>query len=85
VIDKPLVRVVWNDAEDSDGTWSDESEVEAFANHDCTVESVGFLVSKTDKYVTLAGDWIPHTKQHGRVTKIPAGMVGKIEPLNPEG
>lgn len=77
------VLVTWDDAEDpADGkTWLDEEDVETFSKHNCTVQSIGFLVSKTDKYVTLGGDWIDELKHWGRVTKIPAGMVLSIQTL----
>ena len=80
-IEKPLVMIVWDDAEDPDDgkTWMDQEDVEAFAARHCVVRSVGYLVSKTDKYVTLAADWIEQLGHFGRVTKIPAGMVIAIE------
>jgi hypothetical protein len=78
-----IVRVVWDDAEDpSEGkTWLDGEDVDTFSKHDCTVESIGYLVSKTAKYVTLAADWIDELKHWGRVTKIPTGMVTKFEEI----
>lgn len=81
-----IVRVVWDDAEDpSEGkTWLDGEDVEKFSTHDCTVESVGYLVSQTEKYVTLGADWIDELKHWGRVTKIPAGMVTRIDVIYEE-
>ncbi len=75
--DKPLVLVIWDDAEDpEDGkTWMDDADVEAFSTQSCTVTSVGYLLSQTEKYTTLAGDWIEGLGHYGRVTKIPAKMV----------
>ena len=80
---KPLVLVTWDDAEDpADGkTWLDEEDVDTFSQHRCTVQSVGFLVSKTDKYVTLGGDWIEELKHWGRITKIPSGMIVETKDL----
>jgi hypothetical protein len=78
-----LVKVTWDDAEDpSDGkTWLDTEDVETFAAHACTVESVGYLVSRTAKYVTLAADRIEGLGHYGRVTKIPTGMVVSLVEL----
>lgn len=78
---KPLVVVTWDDAEDPDDgkTWMDEADVAAFSKQECTVVSVGYLLSKTDKYVTLAGDWIEKLQHSGRVTKIPTQMVTEIQ------
>ena len=78
-----LVRVIWDDAEDpADGkTWMDEEDVKTFSTHNCTVSSVGYLVSKTAKYVTLAADWIEELHHYGRVTKIPANMVVSLTEL----
>lgn len=74
---KELVVVIWDDAEDpAEGkTWLDEEDVARFSVHNCTVESVGYLISKTAKYLTLGGDWIDELHHWGRVTKIPMGMV----------
>jgi hypothetical protein len=79
-----LVRVTWDDAEDpSEGkTWLDQEDVDSFSRHNCTVVSVGYLVSKTTKYVTLAADWIGDLKHYGRLTKIPTGMVTEIQEID---
>lgn len=89
---KPLVLVTWRDAEDpSEGkTWLDEEDVASFAVHDCVVESVGYVISHTDRYVTIGGDWIGELKHWGRVTKIPTGMITQMveipsfQPLKPK-
>ena len=80
-MNKPLVVVVWADAEDpAEGkAWLDQEDVDTFSCHSCTVESVGYLLSKTDKYVTLAADWIEDLKHYGRVTKIPSAMIVSLE------
>lgn len=84
-MEKRLVRVTWDDAEDpADGkTWMDAEDVASFSKCNCTVQSIGYLVSKTEKYVTLAADWIEGLNHWGRVTKIPTGMIVKQEDLKP--
>lgn len=79
---KQLVVVVWDDTEDpKSGGWLDQADMETFVGENCMVESVGFLVSKTNKYVTLSADWIKKLGHWGRVTKIPTGMVESITTL----
>ena len=80
-IDKRLVKVVWHDAEDHSQTWVDEADAEAYSESMCSIVSIGFLVRKTEKYVTLAGDWNEGDTDYGRVTKIPIGMVQSIDDL----
>ena len=80
----PFVKVTWDDAEDppTDGrAWLDVADVDAWKDHRCTVVSVGYLVAKTKRHITLAADWIDAYKQFGRVTKIPRGMVISVQKL----
>lgn len=78
-----LVRVLWRDAQDHSDKWVDEEDVKVFGETDCVIESYGILVSKTAKYLTLAGDWDAVDKDYGRVTKIPSSMLVSIENLVP--
>ena len=85
--DKPLVRVTWLDASDppNDVSWYSDKEVDDFSATSCTVVSVGYLKSRTDKYVTLVADYILNdngTYTWGRPTKIPVGMVQLVEELS---
>lgn len=77
-----IVKVHWRDAEHIiNDTWTDEAKVQEFADEDFVLESIGYLVRKTDKYVTLAGDWDEYNKNWGAVRKIPSAMVLSIEDL----
>ena len=78
---KPIVYVSWHDAQDYNETWAHEENVVEWGTQNCLIESVGFLVSKTDKYVTLAADWDEDDKNYGRTTKIPSGMVVELKEL----
>ena len=80
-MDKRLVRVVWNDAQDHADKWVDARDAEAFSDTDCTIVSIGFLVRQTEKYVTIAGDYDASDDDYGRVTKIPIGMLQTVEDL----
>lgn len=77
----PFVKVTWDDAEDPDtgNAWHSDQDVAEFAETTTLVVSVGFKVSDTPKYVTLAADWIERLKQFGRITKIPKGVIQSIE------
>lgn len=86
-MDKRLVRVTWVDASDppGDASWYTDAEVDAFAEKACEVVSVGYLKSHTSLYVTLVADYILNdngTITWGRPTKIPVGMVTKMEDLH---
>ena len=75
----PFVEVIWDDTEDPpEGGWRSSKEVQEFADSTTLVESCGYLVSKTDKYVTICGDYIENRDQHGRVTKTPMPVVKSI-------
>ena len=80
---KPIVFVSWHDAQDHSEAWANEADVAEWSTQNCLILSVGFLVSKTEKYVTLAADWDEDDKNYGRITKIPAGMVVELKELSP--
>jgi len=73
---------VWHDAQDHADKWTAAEDAEAFANTPCEIISVGWLVSETAKYVTLAADWDGTDEDYGRVTKIPRGCVVSQETIH---
>jgi hypothetical protein len=75
----PLVKVIWDDAEDAASTWYGSDDIAEFSEAITLVISVGFKVSETAKYVTLAADWVAGLEQFGRITKIPRGVIVSIE------
>ena len=77
-----LVEITWLDAQDHANKWVDAKDVEAFGDIDCSIVSVGFLVRKTDKYVTIAGDYDSVDNDYGRVTKIPTSMIQTMKDLS---
>jgi hypothetical protein len=79
--DLKIVRVHWIDAQDHKDKWVDVADAEAFAEQDCQIVSVGYLVRNTEKYITLAGDFDAVDQDYGRVTKIPVGMVQSLTEL----
>lgn len=82
------VRLTWHDAADESQTWMREQEIDEEV---VEVYSVGYLIRLTNKYYTIAGDYhrgkAPSGDPHpdivfGRVTRVPFGMVQKIEVLD---
>ena len=80
-MNKPLVRIVWNDASDTLEPWVSEEELKKFSSSTALVVSVGYLAHKNRSYITIAGDWQEDCKIWGRVTKIPKKMVVSIEDI----
>jgi hypothetical protein len=76
-----LVKVRWVDAEDHPDTWVSPEEVEEFGGKDCAMESVGWLVKETKKYLTLGSDRA-EDGYFGCVRKIATGMILSIEDIN---
>jgi len=74
--------VEWLDSQDHKDKWVDEGDATEFGNISCTIISVGFLVSKTEKYITLAGDWDDSDKDFGRVTKVATAGVISLADLS---
>lgn len=79
-----LVKVTWIDAADpEDGGWHTDEAMEKFSKETVEVTSVGFMKSDTKLYLTICADRIPEEDgcTWGRPTKIPHGMIVKIEEL----
>jgi hypothetical protein len=83
-LNKPFVCVHWHDAADKEGTWTPHEDVEEFATSVCLVVSWGWLVRETKAYVTLAADYIEDHATWGRITKVPRGMIVKMEVMKPK-
>lgn len=86
-MEKPLVKITWLDASDPDEKrgWLSEEEVDEFGEQSVEVTSVGWIKSQTKLYITLVADYIPHGDGQftwGRATKVPVGMVTRIEELD---
>jgi hypothetical protein len=76
----PFVEVVWDDTEDPpEGGWLNSQQTRDFSDSTTLVESCGYLVSKTEKYITICGDFIENRDHHGRLTKIPIPVVVSVK------
>jgi len=77
-----MVEIVWWDAEDATRTWSNESEIEEFANRPCEICSTGYLLKTTKHYVVIGSDIIRVSDEpsvrYGRVGKIPRPWIRNI-------
>lgn len=85
-MDKRLVRVMWSDAADlANGGWFSDKDVDDFTDEKVEVVSVGWIKSETKSYLTLVADYIVDSDGSitwGRPTKIPMGMVLRVEELD---
>ncbi len=79
---KQLVQILWHDSRDADIAWMTETDAVAYGEEPCEIYSVGYLISKGTKFVTIGADWNPQDKDFGRVTKVPVGMVISIQELS---
>lgn len=75
----PVVEVVWLDA------WADHGNVtlaEVEQNDGLVTHSIGYLVGRTKKGITLASShWPSEMKEYGGVDFIPAKMVVRLRYL----
>ena len=77
---KQIVRVLWDDARDISG-WKKEADIIQNAEDASAglVETVGFLVLKTKKYIVISSSF--SDPLYNNSSRIPIGMVLKIEKL----
>ena len=73
-----LVLLTWTDARDHGEPWASAADAAAFSAAPSLIRSTGFLVSKTDNFVTLGGDLDETDQSWGRLTKVPTGMVKEL-------
>lgn len=74
----PLVEVLWLDAEDIDGDWLTNDDIER--SHPAPTLSVGYMVHRDNKCVKLVSLVNVSHAAHGLT--IPAGMVRRITRLS---
>ncbi len=85
ITDVPMVRVTWQDAQDSDGCWTDIKDI---VGHElATCQDVGWMVYKDDIKVVIMRSRIvekdQELKEGGGHTAIPASWIINIEHLAP--
>jgi hypothetical protein len=79
--DIPMVRLTWQDAQDSDGTWTDIDDI---INHECAVcQEVGWLVhNDQEKIIVMRSRIVAEELQEGGAyIAIPNSWVIRIEEL----
>jgi len=79
--DIPMVRLTWQDAQDSDGTWT---EIDDILKHECAVaQEVGWLVHNDQEKVIVMRSRIvaEELQEGGAYIAIPNSWVIKIEEL----
>ena len=72
-----LVRVSWLDTVEHPSGWYDKADIEKLEDV-ALVHSYGLLLKQSKKSVTLIADFIPESKEFGRSTVIPRGMIEEI-------
>jgi hypothetical protein len=72
-----LVRVSWLDTVEHPSGWYDKEDIEKLEDV-ALVHSYGLLLKQSKKSVTLIADFIPESKEFGRSTVIPKGMIEEI-------
>ena len=79
--DIPMVRLTWQDAQDSDGSWT---ELDDILKHECAVaQEVGWLVHNDQEKVIVMRSRIvaEELQEGGAYIAIPNSWVIKIEEL----
>ena len=72
-----LVRVSWLDTVEHPSGWYDPEDLDTLEDA-CVVHSYGLVLKETEKSITIVADFIPSTKEFGRSTVIPRGMIEEI-------
>ena len=89
--DIPIVKVTWQDAQESDGNWT---SIEEILKHECAVcEDVGFLIVNDDEKIVVMRSMITRNgtidKEYEELEEgssyiaIPKGWVVDLEVLQP--
>lgn len=81
ITDIPMVRLTWQDAQDSDGTWT---EIDDILKHECAIaQEVGWLVHNDQEKVIVMRSRIvaEELQEGGAYIAIPNSWVIKIEEL----
>ena len=71
------ITVEWVDAE-GDCEWSEQDKIQEWAEKDCTIYEVGWLVAETKKYIVVTNQ-ITYDGTIGNRTKIPVKWIKKLE------
>ena len=72
-----FVRVSWLDTVEHPSGWYDPADIDKIEDV-ALVHSYGLVLKETEKSITIVADFIPSTKEFGRSTVIPKGMIEEI-------
>jgi hypothetical protein len=72
-----FVRVSWLDTVEHPSGWYDPEDIDKLEDV-ALVHSYGLVLKETEKSITIVADFIPSTKEFGRSTVIPKGMIEEI-------
>ena len=75
-----LVRVSWLDTVEHPSGWYDPEDIDKLEDV-ALVHSYGLVLKETEVSITLIADLIVGTKEFGRSTTIPKGMIEEIRDI----
>ena len=78
-----LVRVSWLDTVEHPSGWYDPEDIDTLEDP-CLVHSYGLVLKENDESITIIADFIPGSKEFGRSTTIPRGMIKNITHISTE-
>ena len=78
----PLVLVKWVDIQSHDGPWVDMEEASEYAP--VVVETVGWIITDAEDYITLVSTLSDDNTFTGSVCSIPKGCIKSTTPLRGE-
>tara|TARA_R100001015_G_scaffold2725_1_gene873 strand:- start:51 stop:308 length:258 start_codon:yes stop_codon:yes gene_type:complete len=74
-----LVIVRWDDIQSHDGAWVDMEEIPEYTP--VTVETVGWIITDDEKYITLVSTLSDDQTFTGSVCSIPKGCIQSVRNL----
>jgi len=74
-----LVIVRWDDIQSHDGAWVDMEEIPEYTP--VTVETVGWVITDDEKYITLVSTLSDDQTFAGSVCSIPKGCIQSVRNL----
>ena len=78
----PLVLIRWADIQSHDGPWVDMAEIPEYTP--VVVETVGWIITDADDYITLVSTLSDDKTFTGSVCSLPKGCIKSIKPIRGE-
>ena len=75
-----FVRVSWLDTVEHPSGWYDQEDIDKLEDA-ALVHSYGLVLKESNISITLIADFIPGSKEFGRSTTIPKGMIEEVRDI----